>query len=181
MNKIKKIILCIPLILVSFSIIVPIAFAQVPINQKYIEDIGTIPLKELVTTQNTSNAPAGASGINYLLQKVANGLIYIAAPLAILFIIHGGINYTMSMGDNTKLEASKKEILWAILGLVIILFAFAIVRLSIGFFFPFNEAELPPSGTPAVQTTGTAPTAPTGNSQNTSEMIPMSQKNTIPQ
>lgn len=141
MNKIKKIIICLPGILILFGLLAPVALAQVGIPKEYIDDIKTVPLKELVNTKAAEgdNKPAGTSMINYLLQKVADGLIYIAAPLAVLFIVHAGVSYTMATGDNTKIEAAKKEIIWAVLGLTIILIAFVIIRMFLGFFFSVDE------------------------------------------
>ncbi|MBI5152008.1 hypothetical protein HZA39_00575 [Candidatus Peregrinibacteria bacterium] len=156
MNKIKKIIICLPMILVLFGLLAPIALAQVKIPSEYIKDIGTVPMKELVQTKDTGtdSKPAGTSSINYLLQKVADGLIYIAAPLAVLFIVHAGVSYAMSTGDNTKIEAAKKEIIWAVLGLVIILIAFVIIRMFLGFFFSVDDTAQPTPQTNVIEQSG---------------------------
>lgn len=156
MNKIKKIIICAPAILILFGILTPVAFAQVKIPKEYIDNIeqgtGKIPLKELMNTgkANADGAPTGTSGINYLLQKIASGLLYIAAPLAVLFVVHGGVSYTMAFGDNTKIEAAKKELIWATLGLLVILISVVIVRIFISFFFYVDEEQ--PAASAATQT-----------------------------
>ena len=48
--------------------------------------------------------------------------------LAVLFIIVGGINYTVSQGDPGKVAKAKNTILYAIVGLIITLLAFSITQ-----------------------------------------------------
>ena len=155
MNKIQKIIICAPLLLILFGILAPInisvklapkAHAQVKLKQDYLKDV-PIPLKDVVNiddkggTNETSDAdrPAGAKTANYLLQKIASGLIYIAAPLAVLFVVHAGVNYIMAAGDTNKIDAAKKELIWAVLGLLIIIIAIVAIRMMISFFFLASE------------------------------------------
>jgi len=46
--------------------------------------------------------------------------------IAVIFIIIGGINYTMSQGDPGKVKKAKDTVLYGIIGLIIALLAFAI-------------------------------------------------------
>jgi len=48
--------------------------------------------------------------------------------LAVLFIIVGGINYTVSQGDPGEVAKAKNTILYAIVGLIITLLAFSITQ-----------------------------------------------------
>lgn len=59
-------------------------------------------------------------GINVVL-----GLIALAA---VIMIIIGGLNYTTSQGEATKVKKAKDTILYGVIGLVIALLAFAIVN-----------------------------------------------------
>ena len=145
MNKIQKIIICAPLLLILFGLLMPItipitlaptAHAQVKLNQDYLKNM-PIPLKEVVELKDEGkdDKPAGSQGVNYLLQKIASGLIYIAAPLAVLFVVNAGVSYTMATGDTNKTDAAKKELIWTVLGLLIILTAIVAIRMLIGFLF----------------------------------------------
>jgi hypothetical protein len=49
--------------------------------------------------------------------------------LCVIFIIWGGINYTISRGDSKKIEQAKNTILYAVIGLVIAMVAYAVVNL----------------------------------------------------
>lgn len=95
------------------------------------------PLRELnkslnIGAKTQGGTQAAVSGANRVLQFMANGLLYVAAPLAILFIAHAGQNYGFAFGDQTKLEAAKKQLTYALLGLGAIIFSYIIVRLIIG-------------------------------------------------
>ena len=52
----------------------------------------------------------------------------LAATVAVVFIIIGGSMYLTSAGNEERAEKGKKALLNAILGLVIIILSFAIVR-----------------------------------------------------
>lgn len=67
----------------------------------------------------------------YIIQKVSDGILYVAAPLAILFIAYSGFAYINAMGNQEGLEGAKKTLTWAILGLLLIIISYGIVRLII--------------------------------------------------
>jgi hypothetical protein len=82
-------------------------------------DLG--PLKD-------NGASAGQSQIN----TAVNVAFGIAGSLALLFIIIGGLRYIMSEGDPQKAAQAKGAIIYALVGLVITLTAFGIVRFVVG-------------------------------------------------
>ena len=56
-----------------------------------------------------------------------NVVYVVVGVIAVIFIIIGGINYTMSQGDPGKVKKAKKDtVLYGIIGLIIALLAFAI-------------------------------------------------------
>lgn len=66
-----------------------------------------------------------------LIETISNVLdtVYLwVGIIAVIFIIIGGINYTMSQGDPGKVKKAKDTILYGIVGLVVSLLAFAIVQ-----------------------------------------------------
>lgn len=129
--------------MIAAAIFSPIALAQVGIPNKYIPD--NAPMKELLkTNSNNVSTITGEVGANYILQKLANGLIYFAAPLAVLFVAHAGVSYGMAAGENSKLEAAKKELMWAIIGLFAIMTSFFLIRFMITFFFTATGSGLTP-------------------------------------
>jgi hypothetical protein len=61
-------------------------------------------------------------------------LITAAVAIALVSLIWGGISWTMSGGDKTKLQAARNTVLYAIVGLITSFLSFLIVNL-IGYFF----------------------------------------------
>ena len=59
--------------------------------------------------------------------KILQTVFGIIGVVAVIVIIVGGIMYTTSQGDSTKLSTAKNTILYAAIGLIISLLSFAIV------------------------------------------------------
>lgn len=83
-----------------------------------------------VTKPSDLNLPmvSASSGVASVLN-----IVFIAAGLlAGIFILIGGIKYTLSGGDSAGLKSAKETITYAIVGLVIVLLAFGIVNFVTG-------------------------------------------------
>ena len=64
-------------------------------------------------------------------------LVIVTIILAIYFLIWGGILWISSAGDKAKIEAARKKITFAIIGLVFVFLSFMIINV-IGDFFGIN-------------------------------------------
>ena len=62
------------------------------------------------------------------IEIVSNILLFLIGLAAVIMIIIGGIRYTTSNGDPSQTKAAKDTILYAVVGIVAALMAFAIVR-----------------------------------------------------
>lgn len=60
--------------------------------------------------------------------NIVNTLIFVAGIIAVIFIIIGGVRYITSQGDEKGIESAKNTILYAVIGLVVVVLAFAIVN-----------------------------------------------------
>ncbi len=76
----------------------------------------------------TSVNPGANDDLNAMLSTLFSMVFGIIGVVAVIMIIIGGVNYTVSQGDSQKLQKSKSTILYGIIGLVIVLLAFAIVN-----------------------------------------------------
>lgn len=61
-------------------------------------------------------------------KNVINFLLYAIGVIAVIMIIWGGIKYATSAGDSNKVTSAKNTILYAVIGLIVAIFAFAIVN-----------------------------------------------------
>ena len=60
------------------------------------------------------------------IQLILNAVYVVVGIVAVIMIILGGISYATSQGDAAKVKKGKDTILYGIIGLVVVLLAFAI-------------------------------------------------------
>ncbi len=91
------------------------------------------PINEpLDLSKDLGNTTAGTtSGTIILLQILAGGLLYFAAPIAIIIIVMTGSNMAMLGAEPEKIEEAKRSLTWSVLGLLIIIFSYSLVRIII--------------------------------------------------
>ena len=65
-------------------------------------------------------------------KSVLNTVYLWVGIIAVVVIIIGGFKYTMSQGDAAKVKSAKDTILYAIIGLIVALAAFAITNFILG-------------------------------------------------
>jgi len=63
-----------------------------------------------------------------IMKNVINILLTVVGIVAVIMIIVGGIKYITSAGDSSGVSSAKNTILYAVVGLVVALMAFAIVN-----------------------------------------------------
>jgi len=69
------------------------------------------------------------------LTAVMNNIVFpIAGAVAVVFIIIGGYQYVTSNGEPAKTKQARETLIYSIVGLVFVIFAFAIVQLILGRF-----------------------------------------------
>lgn len=62
-----------------------------------------------------------------LFQNVINAALILAGLVALIFIIYSGIKLILSGGDAKKVASARSTLTFAIIGLLLIFFSFAIV------------------------------------------------------
>ena len=71
--------------------------------------------------------PGAAVDLQIYIGCIYQFAVYLATGLAIIMIIWGAYMYLTAYGNEEKAEKGKKTIVWAIVGIVVTLLAFAIV------------------------------------------------------
>jgi hypothetical protein len=81
-------------------------------------------------SSNAGSAVCGAKNdsASSMITTVINTLLYVLGMIAVLMIVIGGIRYTTSNGDSSAVKGAKDTILYAIVGLIIAMLAYAIVN-----------------------------------------------------
>jgi hypothetical protein len=117
----------------------------------------------VVNPETLKSAGAETAFANYMLQVLAGGLITVAAPVAVIIIAISGLFAVVSHGDQKLIVRAKKTLTWAVIGLIVIIFAWVIVRTTIEVVLSVNNAPGSPAGQSAAPAAGGASTSPGGS------------------
>lgn len=77
-------------------------------------------------------ATGGEGSIRALVLKIVNYFLGFLGIVAVLMIVFGGITYVTAAGKQESIDNAKKIILYSLVGIIIILLAFAIVNTVLG-------------------------------------------------
>ena len=120
----KKILLAFGLI---FAFATPIVMASnVLDNQAHAEGAADLIQKGADSTGQKDSRSAGD-----LAKDFVNIMLFAVGILAVIMIIWGGIRYVLSGGDSGAVSSAKKTILYAVVGLIVAILAYAIVNFVI--------------------------------------------------
>lgn len=81
--------------------------------------------------QNGAKLVDGGGGSNQnlpdIITTIINVMLFIAAALAVIMIIYGGIRYITAHGDEKQVKVAKDTIVYSVTGLIIAILAYALV------------------------------------------------------
>lgn len=126
MNKLRTIIVSI--LMLAGLTASPLALAAptfaAQVNPQQEACLGTGGSWNGSTCTGNSNTPDLAA----IIKTIVNILLFIIGAVAVIMIIVGGFRYVTSAGNASSVTAAKNTILYAVVGLVIALLAYAIVN-----------------------------------------------------
>ncbi len=116
----KNIIMAVLTLILSATMLV---FVGVPVQA---ESCGSAKqcITDGLTASGTSTTPNSFSSV---LTTVTNILLFLMGAISVIMIIVGGIRYATSQGDQTQMQSAKNTILYAVIGVVVSIAAYAIV------------------------------------------------------
>lgn len=87
-----------------------------------------ISVTEGVDCAKSKDQSANLFGKSGIFQTVTNVLLFLIGAVSVIMLIIGGIRYVLSGGDSTAVTAAKNTILYAVIGIIVALLAYAIVN-----------------------------------------------------
>ncbi len=75
-----------------------------------------------------------------ILQILSGALLYFASPLAIFFIALAGFKMVTGGAESESLEEGKKGLTWSVIGLLVIILSYSIVRFVINLIITSGSA-----------------------------------------
>ena len=70
-------------------------------------------------------------GENGIFKTITNVLLFIIGAISVIMLIIGGIRYTVSNGDSAAVTSAKNTILYAVIGIIVAILAYALVNFVI--------------------------------------------------
>ncbi|MBQ2659807.1 hypothetical protein IJF86_00015 [Candidatus Saccharibacteria bacterium] len=89
-------------------------------------------IRKFAVDINTNNIPNKDVDPNVIVTNVLNMAYAFGGLIAVGFIIYGGIMYTTSAGDPAKVKKASQTLLYASIGLLVVLLAAAITNFVLG-------------------------------------------------
>jgi Type IV secretion system pilin len=114
-------LLIVPALVLGVALLAPIA-----------DPVAAQSIQEGVNSTNTDSFVQKLDGDNGVFRDIVNTALYIIGAISVLMLIYGGIRYTLSAGQTANVEAAKNTILYAIIGIIVAVLAFAIVNFVLG-------------------------------------------------
>jgi hypothetical protein len=74
----------------------------------------------------------GEAGLTTTVQGVIRVLLFVVGVAAVIMLIIGGIRYILSGGDSQAAAAAKNTVIYAIIGIIVAVLAWAIVNFVFG-------------------------------------------------
>jgi hypothetical protein len=88
--------------------------------------------------QGDASSLFGQGGQGGIFRTITNVLLFLIGAISVIMLIIGGIRYVVSGGDSTAVANAKNTILYAIVGVVVAILAYAVVNFVIGSFSGSN-------------------------------------------
>lgn len=113
-----------------------IAGAVVPVAPSYAACDGSTGITGSADCAKGEGQSASLFEPGGVFQTVTNILLFIIGAVAVVMLVIGGIRYTVSGGDSAQVTSAKNTILYAIVGIVVAILAYAAVNFVINAFAP---------------------------------------------
>ncbi len=135
-NQVKSMLLALCLafsIATVATVTVTAQTAEQPRSSSIADNIckGVLSADSEAVSQNTTIAncqETGDDSFSFIVRRIINIFTIVVGAVSVIMIIIGGFRYIISGGDSSGVSGAKNTILYAIVGLVIVLFAQVIIR-----------------------------------------------------
>lgn len=112
-------------------------FAQAPV---YAQSGDNLSIREGVDSSKSNDQATCLFGTEDncsgegVFKTITDVMLFIIGAVSVIMLIIGGIRYVVSGGDSTAVQNAKNTILYAIVGVVVALLAYAVINFVVGSF-----------------------------------------------
>ena len=86
------------------------------------------PIQAGADAAHAQGQPRDLFGVSGTFTTITNTMLFIIGALSVVMLIFGGLRYIISGGNATAITAAKNTILYAIIGLIVALMAYAAIN-----------------------------------------------------
>ncbi len=105
-----------------------IVVAALAVSVLLVPPVHALAIADGANAARGDGQPALLFGAGGLVSTLVNFLLFAIGALSVIMIMFGGLRYVISGGNSSAVTAAKNTILYAIIGLVVSFFAYAIVQ-----------------------------------------------------
>lgn len=95
---------------------------------------GNLTIQSGAEAAHGSGQPTDIFGATGAFTTVSNVLLFIIGAISVIMLIIGGLRYVISGGNSAAVTAAKNTVLYAIIGIIVAMLAYAIVHFVINTF-----------------------------------------------
>ncbi len=117
-----------------FSTYVVASLTVLALNISYAHAIGTV--SDGAAAAKGQEQPIDLFGDAGVFSKISSVLLFIVGAIAVIMIVIGGLRYVISGGDASQVQSAKNTILYALVGVIVAILAYAAVNFVIASFIP---------------------------------------------
>lgn len=126
LSKIRTSLLLVPVLALAFSFAIPgVSFAECDTSSGLDATTGA-------NCAQGNNTPSDLfDGDDSIFKNVVNILLFLVGAISVIMLIFGGIKYVTSGGSQEQVTSAKNTIMYAIIGIIVALLAYAVVSFVI--------------------------------------------------
>lgn len=122
--------LAVPVFALSFvGVVVPVSVAGAANSTT-----SNLSMQGGVDSSKGADQATDLFGTTGMFTVITNVLLFIIGAISVIMLVIGGIRYTTSAGDSAAVTSAKNTILYAIVGIIVALLAYAVVNFVVGQF-----------------------------------------------
>ncbi len=117
-------------VMLTGLLVVPVLALGVAFTVPYTQTVSAAPgsMSDGANDAKSTDQASNLFGSDGIFKNITNAALYAIGAISVLMLIYGGIRYTISGGDSKAVTDAKNTILYAIIGIVVALLAYAIVN-----------------------------------------------------
>lgn len=134
-NKLKTIIQSAPLaMMLMFGGVATTLLVEAGLQQPVHAQAGELSIGTGANAARGNDQPERLDGDEGMFKRITDVLLFIIGAVSVIMLIVGGIRYVVSGGDQGAVTSAKNTILYAVVGIIVAILAYAVVNFFVGQF-----------------------------------------------